>query len=154
MKFIELTQGKKTIIDDEDFNTLSKFKWSFSNGYAAKKITGNRNLFLHTLVMNPPAGKKVDHINGDSLDNRKSNLRICTQAQNLRNQKIGKRNKSGYKGVSYMKEGKRVKRWVVKIVLNYKQYHVGYFETKQEGAVAYNEAAKKYFGEFANLNKV
>lgn len=154
MKYIELTQNKKALVDDEDFEDLNAFKWTYCNGYAARKKPGNKNFFLHTSVMKCPLGKKVDHINGDALDNRKCNLRICTQAQNLRNQKLSKGNTSGYKGVSFMKSGRRQKRWVVKIVLDYKQKHVGYFATKEEGARAYNKAATKLFGEYANLNKV
>lgn len=152
MKYIKLTKGKRAIVDNEDFERLSSLNWSFTNGYAAKKVKGNKNLFMHTFIMNCPKDKKIDHKNGNGLDNRKTNLRICTQAQNIANQKIGTRNISGYKGVSYFKAGKRLKRWVAKIVVNYRQKHLGYFDNKKEAALAYNEAAKKYFGEYARLN--
>ncbi len=154
MKYIELTKGEKAIVDDIDFEYLNKLNWSFSNGYAAKKLKGNKNLFMHTLIVNCPKNMKVDHKNGDGLDNRKKNLRVCTQAQNIANQKVRSDNLSGYKGVSFFKYGKRIRRWVAKITVNYSQKHLGYFYTEKEAAIAYNKGAKKYFGEFAKLNSL
>lgn len=154
MKYIQLTQGKQTKVDNDDFDELNRLKWTFSKGYAAKKLPGNKNLFLHSLITRCPPNKKVDHINGNGLDNRRSNLRICTQQQNTFNQKLSKSNKSGYKGVCYFPYGKRIKKWVAKININGKQKHLGYFATKIEGAREYNKAAIKYFGVYANLNKL
>jgi AP2 domain-containing protein/HNH endonuclease len=104
---------------------------------------------LHRLIMNAPADKEVDHINGDTLDNRRCNLRICSHKENLRNQKLPKNSKSGYKGVTWYK---RIKKWRSHIRLNKKQIHLGYFDDIKLAANAYNEAAIKYFGEFAKLN--
>ena len=136
MKKIKLTQGKVALVDDEDFEKESQYKWA-----ACRQ---------HRLVLNF-YGKNlcVDHINGDPLDNRKVNLRICTQAENRRNSKINKRNISGYKGVSFIKmSGKYQSR----ICFNYKQYELGTFERAEDAAFAYNKKAKELFGEFARLN--
>ena len=101
--------------------------------------------------MKPEKGYVIDHIDGNSLNNQKNNLRICTQSQNCSNQKIGKSNTSGYKGVSYNKgQGKYNSR----IRFNKKLIHLGYFVNLKDAARAYNEAAVKYHGEFANLNKI
>lgn len=95
----------------------------------------------------------IDHINGDGLDNRKQNLRICTKSENACNRGIDRDNTSGYKGVCYISnKTKRVKRWIAQIAINKKHICIGYFHTKEEAAIAYNEAATKYHGEFAKLN--
>lgn len=101
--------------------------------------------------MGSPKGMVVDHINGDKSDNRRSNLRVCTQAQNCANSKRPVSNISGYKGVHFYKQyGK----YSVKLQVNRKQLFFGYFEDKHEAAKAYNEAAIKHYGEFAKLNEV
>jgi hypothetical protein len=94
---------------------------------------------------------QVDHINGNTLDNRKENLRICTQNQNGKNRLLNKNNVSGYKGVTYKKANKL---WCAQIVVNYHKMYLGLFTTAEAAALAYNEAAKKYHGEFAKLNEV
>lgn len=154
MKYINLTKEKRAIVDDADFEYIDKLNWCFTKGYAAKKVVGNKNLFMHTLIMNCPDNMKVDHKNGDGLDNRRSNLRVCTQQQNTFNQKLSKTNTSGYKGVCYSPYGKRLKRWVAKINKDGKQKHLGYFLTAKEAALAYNVSAKDLFGEFAQLNSL
>jgi len=93
----------------------------------------------------------VDHINGDNLDNRKKNLRLCTYAENNRNRKPLENKTSKYKGVGLNKNYK-IKTWQARIVKNSKRYSLGYFKNEKEAALAYNQAAKKYFGEFAYLN--
>lgn len=92
---------------------------------------------------------QTDHINGNTLDNRKENLRICSIAENGRNRKIQKNNTSGYSGVSYMKG---VCKWQATICVNKNKIYLGVFETAEESARAYDSAAKEYFGEFARLN--
>lgn len=159
MKEIKLSQCKVALVDDEDFEYLNQFKWyaNFDGNefYVIRKcptLTNKKNsISIHREIMKPPSGMIVDHINHDTFDNRKINLRICTFAENLRNKKIYKNNTSKYKGVNY---NIQVKKWLVRISLNNKRIHVGYFLTPIEGAKAYNEAALKYHGEFANLNKI
>ena len=154
---IELTQGKFALIDDEDFELISRYKWYFSKlslNYGRvvtrckKKV---KNIKMHRLIMNAPDFFEVDHINGNTLDNRKINLRLVTHSQNQKNMKTHKDNKSGYKGVSWHKKAKK---WQVHIKLNNKKGYLGLFLTKEEGALAYNKAALKHFGEFARLNEI
>jgi hypothetical protein len=94
-------------------------------------------------------GFETDHINGDSLDNRKGNLRTCTMEQNKRNRRTGKNNTSGYKGVQWCK---RSKKWKAGIMVNRKAIHIGLYQTKEAAAKMYNEAAIKHHGQFAKLN--
>lgn len=135
-------------IDSEDSYILDYGLWSpDAYGYAENK-NGKK---LHRLIMNAPKGMSIDHINGDKSDNRKSNLRICTNSENLRNRGSQSNNTSGYKGVSWSKE---LKKWRTQICINKKHIHVGLFKDKIEAAKAYNEAAIKYHGEFAKLNEI
>ena len=104
---------------------------------------------MHRFLLSPKDNEIVDHINGNGLDNRKSNLRLCTPSQNNQNFRIKKTSKSGYKGVCWHKASKK---WRVTIKTVYKQVSGGYFSDKKEAALKYNELASKYFGEFARLN--
>ncbi len=159
-KSIPLTQGKFTVIDADDFERVSKFKWQFSGGYARRSqyISGSGRRakkkavlwVLARFLLNFPEGGHVDHVNGDCLDNRKSNLRHCTQMQNIRNQKS--RATSGLKGVK--KTGWGGKSWMANICVNYEQIYLGCFYDKRTAALVYNNAAQKYFGEFARLNNL
>jgi hypothetical protein len=105
---------------------------------------------MHRLLSNNNNKSLItDHVNGNTLDNRKSNLRICSFSDNNKNRKISKNNSTGYKGVVY---DKRNKKFIAKIGLNKKQIYLGYYIDPIDAARAYNAAAIKYFGEFANLN--
>ncbi len=156
MKEIYLTQNQKTLVDDEDYNKFNIFKWHASflnnkNFYAGRKISKERfkqiNVYLHREIMNATKNDHVDHINGDTLDNRKENLRICINRDNIKNQRIRSNNTSGYKGVSL-----KYNKWVARIMFNNKTKYLGVFINKEDAAKAYNEAALKYHGEFARLN--
>lgn len=153
MKYVSLTKGKRAIVDDDDFEKVNKHKWYCSfYGYAVREDRKNHIIGLHTFIMNTPDGYEIDHRNLDKLDNRKENLRICTNKQNARN-KFQKNNKTGYKGVSISTWNKS-NPYRVTINLNKKQIQVGYFKTAIEAAKAYNEVVKKYHGEFAYINKI
>ena len=159
MKQIPLTKGKFAIVDDEDYEELCKFKWHICNGYAAydpyysgkhAAIT-KKTFFMHRIIANAPEGMVVDHINGNELDNRRENLRVCTHAQNRRNHaKNNANNKSGYNGVFKAKDD----RFYAYITFNYKRFHIGSYRTAKDAAIAYNKKAKELFGEFARLNQV
>lgn len=159
-KRIPLTQGKFSIVDDEDYEFLMQWKWHInSNGYAVRRpyIKGSGRdkqkcltIRMHRLLGNTPDGLDTDHINGDRLDNRKSNIRICTRSQNLVNKKIKKKFSSIYRGVNLHKSGK----WLSKIHFNRRFKYLGYFDTQEEAALAYNSAAKIIHGEYAVLNEV
>lgn len=159
MKEIQLTQGKVAIVDDEDFEELSKYKWWVCNyRYASTiiKIEGkSKFISMHRFILKLEDNPNfVDHINGNGMDNRKENLRLCSNSQNKMNAKKRSDHKnSKYKGVSFSKDPKRKKSpWRVKITLNKKVVFSRYFSTELQAAKAYNEAAIKYFGEFAKLN--
>lgn len=142
--------GFRFQIDDEDFEKFSQYKWSVMPAHGARrmiwsKIKGQFSRF----IMGCPKGMVVDHINGDPMDNRKSNLRICSQADNCKNCKIHRNNKSGFKGVRT-----RENKFFAELNSNYVRYRSYGYDTKEEAAIAYNELAKKYHGEFANLNKL
>lgn len=152
---IPLTQGKYTIVDDADYEWLSQYNWQVdSDGYAVRSARGEERsngckVRMARAIMKAPKGKQVDHINGDRLDNRRLNLRSCTNAENTRNGSHHRTNTSGYKGVYW---NKREKKWRAHIRANNIHIHLGYFKSVIEGAKAYDVAAKKYFGEFARLN--
>lgn len=154
MKLIELTQGLFTMIDDEDFELVSSFSWHFSShGYAIRNHEGRKQR-LHRMLLGLVLGDgiQVDHVNGDKLNNTRANLRVCTNAENMHNRGKTKKNTSGFKGVSLMKDRARKNPWRAVIQLNDKNHHLGLFNTKEEAARAYDEAAKELHGEFALLN--
>ncbi len=160
MKEILLTQNKVALVDDEDYDELSKYKWRIKVGdgglfYARrnKRINGKRiEIPMHRQIMNTPKGMEVDHIDHNGLNNQKSNLRNCTTQENQFNvSKI--RGKSKYKGVCTYKNGKR-ELFRVFISINKKQTFIGYYKTEIEAALAYNDAAQKHYGEFAQLNVI
>lgn len=166
MKLIELSgvngRGKFCIVDDEDYPTLVKKRWWYhfgnttkDNGYAFSKVDGNpyKNITMHRFIVQPPIGFIVDHVNGNHLDNRRSNLRICNFRQNQQNKKISKSNKSGYKGVVFEKRSNK-NPWVAYIRIDNKGINLGCFATRELAALAYNNAAIKYFGDFAQLNVI
>ena len=158
-KEIILTQGKVAIVDNEDYDYLNQFKWYASNKngkfYVQKKITVSKNkttcISMHRFIMKPNKGMVIDHLDGNPLNNKKNNLRICTHAENMRNSKIRINNKSGYKGVSYQENSNNYR---ASIRFNNIKINIGDFIDPIDAARAYNEAALKYHGEFANLNKI
>lgn len=162
-KEIELSQGYKAIVDDEDFEYLSQFEWNArvvsGTQYAKRsfKVDGKgTTVNMHREIMKCPKNMMVDHINGNGLDNRKENLRICTRSQNLMNSQNPKDAKtSKYKGVCFNKQTKtNGKVWRSEIRLNKKAIFLGAFYEEKDAAKAYNEAALKYFGEFAKINEI
>jgi len=149
---IELTQGKFAIVDSEDFEKLNEHKWHYLGGYARRRHSPKECWFMHWYIVGKPKnGFETDHINGNTLDNRKCNLRICTARENQQNSKKRKNNTSGYKGVDYKKSHKK---WRVLIMANNKRIHLGYFDTPKQAAKAYNNGAKKYYKEFARPNTI
>jgi len=158
-RLIPLTKGKYTIVDPDDYHWLSKYKWYASrdyNKFYAIRAGPNRNgksgksIRMHREVAKTPKGMECDHINGDSLDNRKANLRSATRMQNSWNRgkslRIGH---SKYKGVTFFK---REQKWGAKICVDGRRISLGRFKDEIQAAKAYDKAAKKYFGEFAKPN--
>jgi len=156
-KLIYLTQGKVTVVDDDDYEELSKHKWCLSvYGYVVRNIVENgkrTGLRMHRKIMNLCSNDKleIDHINGDKLDNRKSNLRIVSRNQNMFNRGVYKSSKAKCKGVCFEKLKNK---WRSQIQCFGKKEFLGFFESKQEAAIAYNKRATELFGEYARLNGV
>lgn len=157
MKTIPLSRGKETIVDDDVYEWASKHNWSvtgFENYfYAARKVTVSfkkfKHLRLHRVIADAKPGESVDHINGNTLDNRRVNLRVCTHAQNCQNRKKHVNGKSKYKGISWHK---RMKRWTAHINKSDGLCYLGAFIIEEEAAKAYDRAAIETYGEFARLN--
>jgi hypothetical protein len=153
---IPLAKGHVALIDDEDAH-LAELKWYLAkngrNLYAIRSITlpdgRPGTITLHRMVMPLPKGMHVDHIDGNGLDCRRQNLRAATHKQNLRGRKLNRNNKSGYKGVF---RPKGCARWYARIVVDGRQIPLGTYGTAEDAARAYDDAAIRYFGEFARLN--
>lgn len=158
---IPITKGCHALIDDEDLNKISPFHWSYhGDGYAARGYHENGKLVIlkmHQAILGKQAdGFVIDHINGNKLDNRRCNLRVVTQQQNTFNMKkriapIRGENPSRFKGVVWRNDRKK---WRSCITFNGKRYYLGLYDTEQEAALAYNIAAKRFFGEYARLNEI
>lgn len=169
VKEIPLTQGLVALVDDDDYEWLMKLhKWHAAKYrnfcYAAytvnrpsenmKSRQTSKKVFMHRLILNAKDGEICDHINGDTLDDRRCNLRIVTSSQNIRNSKKISRKKpcsSRYKGVCWAKKSNK---WWVTIKTDTGVVNCGYFKNEEDAARAYNIAAQKYFGEYARLNVI
>lgn len=155
--------GYKVQIDEEDYDRVTNLCWYvrkdmvlkngdayFYHGYCSKTVDGKWKTIrvsLQRFIMNAKYkdGTVVDHINGNVLDNRKCNLRVCTVAENIRNSRMKKTNTTGYKGVTYNKGRNK---YIAQICVNRKQMNLGYFDTPEEAHAAYCKASEKYHGEF------
>ena len=159
MKEIQLTQGKVAIVDDEDFEYLNQFKWCAAKlsgiFYAVRNAPKDGKRYqqlMHRVINKTPDSKQTDHINGNGLDNRKSNLRTATTRQNKQNCASQKNTTSKHKGISWQASRNK---WFVQIRIDTgKDVFLGRYSDETEAAKAYNIAAAKYFGEFAKLNKL
>lgn len=160
---IPLTRGKVTIIDDEDWPLVSQYTWGAFTSSGRRKPhwyatattprhEGGKSIRLHRLLLNAPKGVQVDHIDGDGLNNRRANLRLCTHGQNQQNRKAVV-SKSGFKGVRRIhKKPQWSIRWLATIKKDGRDRHLGSFDTAEDAARAYDRAAIQLFGEFAGLN--
>lgn len=160
MKQIELTKGKFCIVDDDDFEKFGHKAWFCSScGYAVRTVDvllndGRKRKsreILHRLILNVPKGKQTDHINGNKLDNRKTNLRIVTKDQNNLNRGPRLRSTSRYKGVCWDNQKKK---WMAKIGTSGKTIFLGRFSSQEDAALAYNKAALDIQGDFARINDI
>jgi len=143
------------IVDDENFRELNKYKWCYrttskdiKNGYAGRRLPKTINggiILMHRQIMKPKKGFYVDHINRNRLDNRKCNLRICTNQENSINSKISKKNTSGYKGVYW---DKRRNKWIANITAFGKNIYLGSFKDKKDAAKRYRDYATKRWDKF------
>lgn len=152
MREVPLTQGKSALVDDQDYPAVSKHKWWLGprGRYACRQV-GRRTIYMHCDILDKPDGMEIDHINNDTLDNRRENLRICDHKTNRANSKLSSNNTSGYKGVVY---SKRYGNWSAKLKINGKAVHLGTFDSPESAAKAYDNYALKVWGEYANPNGV
>lgn len=151
MKYIELTKGNRAIVDDRDYEWLSKNKWLACRRYAAraeywKDDTGKRCrkwVFMHRAIANAPDGMEVDHINRNTFDNRRNNLRVATHQQNSFNH-------PGYgnRGVTKITNRPLKKPYCVRLMISGKSLYLGYYRTMKEARQVWKEAAAKHYGQF------
>lgn len=155
MRRIPLSRGKYTIVDDEDFEWLSQWKWSYTESAdkhpAAYRQVRDKGILMHRLILNAPEGLEVDHKNMRSLDNRRSNLRLATRSQNAANRRLQSNNTTGYRGVYWDKSRGK---WLVMVKHQNVQKNLGRYDDKHEAARVYNSFAVEAFGEFARLNEI
>lgn len=140
----------RVLIDNEDIQMLKEYTWYLhKNGYIISNTGSKNGIKIHRLIMNAPEDKVVDHISHNKLDNRKSNLRICTQSENTMNKSKHKNNTSGVTGVGWYK---KYNKWRARIDVNKKSILLGYFDTYEEAVESRRKAEIKYFGEYRNKN--
>lgn len=161
VKRIELTQGEYALVDNKDFAELNRHKWflvrASNRKYAARKHGykeggDGKIISMHREIMGFPEGMDIDHIDGNGLNNQRSNMRVCTRAENVRNRKKMTVNNEKYIGIKRLESDKW--RAIIGHTKNGKSTvtHLGMFNTPEAAAIAYDRAARVVFGEFANLN--
>lgn len=154
MKIIKLSNDMELLIDNEDYELIKEYNWYFSDRYVKANLLKNNKyttITISRIIMKVNNLQVVDHINGNTLDNQKCNLRICSLKENARNKRKLKLKTSKYKGVHW---SKNTNKWRATIQINGKNKHLGLFKNEKEAANTYNNAAIKYYGEFACLNEI
>lgn len=157
---VELSQGMVALVDLNDYKYLNSFSWCAANTrndrFVAMRTDRSgekqRSILMHRAIIGEEKiskGEVIDHVNGNPLDNRRENLRICKIGLNMKNCKKYKNNKTGFMGVYYYK---RLGKWTASIQSDGKRHHLGTFDNPEDAAIAYDERAIKLHGEFATLN--
>lgn len=157
--YILLSRGKEAICDIIDFDLVSGHNWCAQKGrrtfYALTNVRtngGQASVMIHRMILNPSNSRvQVDHVDGNGLNNRRNNLRLCSSSGNNKNRRLNINSSSGFKGVSWHKS---TKKWQAYIKLNDKQIYLGSFAAKESAALAYNKAAKEFHHVYAKLNNV
>jgi len=151
-KLIPLTQGHFAIVDAADFERLNQYKWHVKkdrNKYYAESQKNGKNIKMHRLITGAPEHLFVDHRDHNGLNNRRWNLRLCTRAENMHNQRPQQGGTSKYKGVFW---NKRARKYVSQIGMSGNRKTIGYFDDEIEAAISYDLKAMELFGEFGYLN--
>jgi hypothetical protein len=148
MNKIFLSRNKKTIVDEDDFNWLNQWKWSYDGRYATrsewqKGKNISKKIYMHQLIMGLEKISPTDHINRNKLDNRKINLRLCSNAENIRNRGLTKKNKSGVTGVCWHTKAKK---WMAQIMKDRKYIYLGLFSHIELAIKTRKDAELKYWG--------
>jgi hypothetical protein len=156
LAYVPLTQGHEAVIDAADVPLVARWNWCAKRQrnviYAKRKATllnGTREVRMHRVIMGEPLGLEVDHIDGDGLNNRRSNLRAVTGQQNSRNARVRRDNTTGFKGVSCIKPDQK---WRATINVDGKRVWLGCFNTPESAHAAYCAASKKYHGDFGRIS--
>ena len=150
--FMYTSSGKEFTIDIQDFENIRKYCWHDDNKYIFTNVFENgkkKRMQLHRLIIQCPKNMIVDHKDGNPLNNKRNNLRICTRAENNRNIALKHNNTSGVTGVDWIE---KLHKWRARITYNYKSIHIGYYETINQAMQARVEAEEKYFGQFSRTN--
>lgn len=138
--------GLVALVDDEDFDWLSQWNWTAistqrRNGGYAMRVEDGKTILMHRQILDAAEDTEVDHINGVGLDNRRANLRVATPQQNRQNRRLGRNNRTGYKGVTL---DKRSGKWIMSFRMA--------FDSAEEAAQVYDQIASMVFGEYARPN--
>jgi hypothetical protein len=152
LAYVTLSQGHEAVLDAVDVGLVVGHNWHYKRGYAVTSVyrPGVKKclVFMHRLISGTPAGMETDHIDGDGLNNRRSNLRFATTSENQRNRVASANNTSGgRKGVNFHRYSGR---WRASIQLNGKRRHLGYFDTPDQAHAAYCESAVRLHGDFVH----
>lgn len=151
MEIITLTDGSHVAVDDRDFATLSDHRWHRnSHGYAVR-YENRRAVLMHRVIVAAPQGQRVDHADGDRLNNTRANLRLCTHSQNIANQSGHRGRRAKFKGIEFDRRN-TLRPYRARITANGVRYWLGCFRTEEEAARCYDSAALSLFGEFARPN--
>lgn len=149
MKEIALTKNQVALVDDDDYERVSSAQWHTTGHGRWLYARDGAGLLMHRIIMSPPPGAHIDHINHNGLDNRRANLRLCTREQNMGNRNKADNTSSRYKGVYW--DSQRNK-WRATIGKDNK--HLGRYKSEEEAARAYNNAANQKYGQYALLNEL
>lgn len=156
-KQIPVPSGHAVLVDETDLRALRFYHWRVHKTMSGRIYAATRNrftgkiLYMHRFLMKAPAGSDVDHIDGDGLNNQRSNLRLCSRKENVRNSRPQVGRSSRFKGVHLCPDSGR---WHARIVVDGKKVHLGRFTREGEAAAAYNKAARIHFGQFARVNSL
>lgn len=153
---VVISQNRIALVSEEDYPAIAAVPWFYALGYARRNAprqhyTRGPQIQMHRVIIGAKEGEEVDHINGNTLDNRRENLRICTHAENVRNRIKRTHTSSIYKGVHRRSD---TGKWRAAIAVDARTVHLGTYTTEVEAAMAYNTAALHYHGRFARLNHI